>query len=192
MRRKIMDYANVTATVLGGAYLVLLSLPGTDSLKGVPAGLMAGSWTTRLLVFLTGAFLLWINISVLRAEWKTVGIMGNLRLNTELGTTEFSIPHIEMLILHDLRAEPDILEPTVFLKPKGIGKPMLCEVGLKLRRQRDVLKRVDDIKRQIRDIIDKLIPGGLTVEVKVEAQIIAEPAEEFNGPVYSAEDVESD
>ncbi len=192
--RKIMDFANVTMTVLTGAYLVLLTLFATDGLRAVPEGLTA-SWGSRFLFLLFGAFLVGVNIHVLVREWKAGGLRNNLRITTEQGMTEVSVPSMEMILLRDLKAEPDIVEPSVILKPRGEGKPMLCEVTLKLRRQEDVIKRIDGIKRKVRDIIDRLIPGGFTVEVLVEVRDFVsesirsrdssgEAGDDFNGPVY--------
>ena len=197
--RKIVDFANVTVTVLTGAYLVLLTLFATEGLRLMPEGLVA-TWGVRFLFFLIGVALVGVNIKVLMREWKTGGLRSNLRITTEQGMTEFSVPSMELLILRDLKAEPDIVDPAVTLKPRGEGKPMLCEVELKLRRQEDVLKRIDSIKKKVRDIIDRLIPGGLTVEVLVEVrdfvsesmrsartssrETMPEPGE-FNGPVYA-------
>lgn len=194
--RRIMDFANVLMTVLTGSYLVLLTAANTDGLKAVPAGLVSsGGW--RLFFCLLGIFLVAVNIRALVKDWKAGGLRENLRISTEQGMTELSVPSLEMLILRDLRAEPDVVDPSVTLKPRGEGKPMRCFVQLKLRRQRDVIKRGDDIKRKVRDIIDQLIPGGLTVEVVVDVRDIVsdslrtktsepvpEPAGEFNGPVF--------
>ncbi|MCC8166387.1 MAG: alkaline shock response membrane anchor protein AmaP [Planctomycetes bacterium] len=196
--RRFVDFANVTVTVLIGAYLVLLTLFATDGLKLMPEGLV-DSWGPRFLFFLIGAALVGVNLNVLVKEWKTGGLRSNLRITTEQGTTEFSVPAMEMLVLRDLKAEPDILDPVVTLRPRGEGKPMRCEVELKLRRQEDVIKRIDGIKKKVRDIIDRLIPGGLTVEVLVEVRDIVNgksaspaapgetvlPTKEFNGPVYT-------
>lgn len=194
--RKIMDFANVTITVLTGAYVVLLTLFATDGLKAVPEGLVA-SWGARLLFLFFGAFVVGVNIHVLVREWKAGGLRNNLRITTEQGMTEVSVPSMEMILLRDLKAEPDIVEPGVTLKPRGEGKPMLCEVTLKLRRQEDVIKRIDGVKRKVRDIIDRLIPGGFTVEVLVEVRdFVSDPppahrdsageaGDDFNGPVYS-------
>ncbi|MCL2001182.1 MAG: alkaline shock response membrane anchor protein AmaP [Planctomycetes bacterium] len=193
--RKVVDFANVTVAVLTGLYLVLLTLFRTDGLKAVPSGLASSG--TGVLCFFAGVFLVGINIRVLIREWKAGGFRRNLRITTDHGMSELSVSALEMLLLRDLRAEADIVEPGVILTPRGEGKPMLCEVELKLRRQEDVIKRMDSIKRRIRDEIDRLIPGGLTVEVLVEVRdFISEQtksdrgngsgtASEFNGPVYS-------
>jgi hypothetical protein len=200
--RKIVDFANLTVAVLVGAYLFLLTVFSTDGLRLLPDGIVA-SWGMRVLFLIIGAALVAANIHVLAQEWKTVGLRSNLRLSTDQGMTEFSVPSMEMLILRDLRAEPDIVDPVVFLQPRGEGKPMLCKVELKLRRQKDVLHRIDAVKKKVRDIIDGLIPGGLTVDVLVEVRdFVSEPAQvggnsrsssreilpnpgEFNGPVYT-------
>jgi hypothetical protein len=45
---------------------------------------------------------------------------------------------------------------------------------------------MDSIKRTIRDDLDRLIPGGLTVDVLVEVRdFVSDKTGEFNGPVYS-------
>ena len=196
MLRKIVDVANVTVTVLTGAYLVLLTLFATEGLRLMPEGLV-GSWGWRLLFLLCGGLLVGVNIKLLLDEYRAGGFRSNLRITTDQGTTEFSVPSMELLILRDLKAEPDIVDPAVTLRPRGEGKPMRCEVELKLRRQEDVLKRIDSIKKKVRDIVDRLIPGGLTVEVLVEVRDFVsesmrsvsrdshpEPGE-FNGPVYA-------
>lgn len=194
--RKLMDFVNVLMTVLTGSYLVLLCLAATDGLKAVPSGLTA-SLGLRIFFGAIGLFLVWINIRALIKDYRTGGLRNNLRISTEQGMTEFTVPSMEMLILRDLQAEPDVVDPTVTLTPRGEGKPMLCEVTLKLLRQKDVVKRGDAIKRQVRDIFDQLIPGGLTVDVAVEVTLVSDAdsrrgggsaapaAGEFNGPVYT-------
>lgn len=193
--RKIVDFANVAVTVLAGAYLVLLTLFGTDSLKAVPEGLLA-SWGVRILFLVIGGVLVGLNINELMKEWKTGGLRSNLRITTDQGTTEFSVPSIEMQLQRELKMEPDIVDPMVYLVPHGEGKPMQCKVELKLRRTKDGLKRIDEIKKHVRDIIDRLISGGLTVDVLVDVRdfvnesIRSQPVSradggEFNGPVYT-------
>ncbi len=194
--RKLVDYANVTMTVLTGAYLVLLTLFQTTGLKFVPEGLVSSGTMTTIFIFIVGVLLVGLNINVLVKEWKAGGLRRNLRVTTDQGMSELSVNALEMLLLRDLKAESDVIDPIVALTPRGEGKPMLCEVELKLRRQDDVIKRVDVLKRRIRDDIDRLIPGGLTVEVLVEVRDFvsasirgdkrseAGPAE-FNGPVYA-------
>ena len=198
--RRIVDFANVAMTVLAGAYLAFLTLFATEGLRSLPEGLV-GSWGPRLLFLAIGVFLVGVNIHLLVNEWKTGGLRSNLRITTEQGMTEFSVPSMELLLLRELKSEPDIVDPVVSLTPRGEGKPMLCEVELKLRRKEDVLKRIDGIKKKVRDVIDRLIPGGLTVEVLVgvrdfvaegrsgvsgapDRQSLSESGE-FNGPVYA-------
>lgn len=195
MRRTLVDFGNVTVTVLIGAYLVLLTLFNTDGLQIAPAGLTGGFWP-RFFFFLIGVLLVWMNISILVKDWKAAGWRQNIRINTDQGMTEVSVPSLEMQILRDLRAESDVVDPVVTLKTRGEGKPMLCVVELKLRRQPDIIRRGDAIKRKVRDIVDQIIPGGLTVEVLLEVRDIvndslrnsadgSSDAGEFNGPVYT-------
>jgi hypothetical protein len=110
--------------------------------------------------------------------------------------TELSVTALEMLLVRDLKAEPDIVDPNVTLTPRGEGRPMLCEVALKLLRQENVIARMDVIKLMTRSAIDKLIPSGITVDVRVEVMDFVsvvlgpeQPGEsgvgEFKGPVYS-------
>lgn len=191
--RKIVDLANLTVSVATGAYLVLLTVFRWDVLKAVPEALASSNMA--ILCFLVGIALVIANLHVLFKEWKAGGLRRNLRITTDQGMSELSVAALEMLLLRDLRAEPDIVDPVVSLSPRGEGKPMLCILELKLRRQNDVIKRMDDIKRKIRDDIDRLIPGGLTVEVQGEVRdFVSETAREkekapepgeFNGPVYT-------
>ena len=87
--RRIVDFANVTVTVLTGAYLVLLTLFATEGLRLMPEGLVA-AWSVRMLFFFVGVALVGMNIRVLVREWKTGGLRSNLRITTEQGMTEFS------------------------------------------------------------------------------------------------------
>lgn len=191
--RKILDFANVTAAVLVGAYLVLLTLFRTPGLRGMSEWLSSSG--IAFACFVVGLFLLAINLNYLFREWRAGGFRRNVRVTSDQGMNEISVAAMEMLLLRDLRAEPDIIDPQLALTARGEGKPMLCELQLKLRRQDEVIRRMDEIKRKIRDDIDRLIPGGLTVEVQAEVRdFVAEPAREkekaaepgeFNGPVYS-------
>lgn len=191
--RKIVDYANVTAAVLLGAYLVLLTLLRTPGLRGVSEWLASSG--LAILSLLVGAFLLLLNLNYLLREWRAGGFRRNVRVTSDQGMNEISIAALEALLLRNLRAEPDIVDPQVLLTARGEGKPMLCQLELKLRKQDEVIRRMDAIKRKIRDDIDRLIPGGLTVEVEAEVRdFVSEAAREkdkpveqgeFNGPVYS-------
>ncbi len=196
--RKIVDFVNIAAAVLLGLYLVALAVFRTGRLQAFPEWLTS----TGIIVFtfLVGLFLVASNVKVLSDEWKAGGLRRNLRITTDSGQNELSVAALEMLILRDLKAQPDIVDPLVTLQPRQEGKPMLCLLELKLRRQNDVIKRIDTIKHQIRDIFDKLIPGGLTVEVQAEVRGFVEDAPkqretlfgegEFNGPVYSDGDAD--
>lgn len=197
--RKIMDFANVAFTVLLGCYLFLLpvfALFGSGRLTTVPVWL-SSSGGLLFLCFVLGAFLVAANVCILVKELKAGGLRRNLQITTDHGQNKLSISALEMMLLRDLRAQPDILEPIVRLHPKPEGKPMLCELELKLKRQNDVIKRMDGIKRQIRETFDRLIPGGITVEVQAEVRDLVEdypktkekaPEGEFNGPVYADSD----
>jgi hypothetical protein len=192
--RRVLDFANVAAAVLAGAYLALLVLFRFESLRTAPEWLSSSG--TGIICFLIGASLVGANVYALAREWKIGGLRRNLRISTDQGMTELSVTALEMLLLRDLLAEPDIVDPQVVLTPRGEGRPMTCEVGLKLLRQSDVIKRMDSIKRIVRDDMDRLIPGGLTVDVLVEVRDFisdssslerqtAEKKSEFNGPVYT-------
>lgn len=193
--RKIVDFINVTVTVLVGAYLIILCLTGSEGMKALLYGPSA-SWWLWFLFIIIGAILLGLNICVLYREIQIGGFGQYLSITTDQGTTNFFVPNLEMQLQRELAAEPDVVEPIVTLTPKGEGKPMKCEVELKLRSTKAGLKRVDEIKKRVRDIIDRLISGGLTVEVLVDVkEFVSEKsgirpdsisgAGEFNGPVYT-------
>ncbi len=192
--RKVVDFANILASVLLGLYLVALAVFRSGKLLAFPEWLTSSG--VIVFCFLVGLFLVASNLKVLSNEWKAGGLRRNLRITTDSGQNELSVAALELLILRDLKAQPDIVDPIVILQPRAEGKPMLCLLELKLRRQNDVIKRVDSIKHQIRDIFEGLIPGGLTVEVQAEVRGFVEEAPkkrestpgagpEFNGPVYS-------
>lgn len=191
--RKVVDFVNVLATVLLGVYMVLLAVFRSGRLLSFPEWLASPGIV--VFCFLVGLFLVVVNVKVLSAEWKAGGLRRNLRITTDNGQNELSVAALEVLVLRDLKAQPDIVDPIVTLQPREEGKPMLCLLELKLKRQNDVIRRVDAVKAQIREIFDNLIPGGLTVEVQAEVRGFvedvprsrenAEGEAEFNGPVYA-------
>lgn len=191
--RKVVDFANILASVLLGLYMVALAVFRSGRLIAIPEWLTSSG--IIVFCFLVGLFLVAANVKVLSAEWKAGGLRRNLRITTDSGQNQLSVAALELLILRDLKAQPDIVDPIVTLQPRDEGKPMLCTLELKLKRQNDVIKRIDTIKHQIRDIFDRLIPGGLTVEVNAEVKGFVEDqpkqreslsgGAEFNGPVYS-------
>lgn len=194
MLRKIVDFANVTITVLTGFYLMLLTVARTDGLAAVPAGMISSvGWI--LFFFIIGLALVASNVYLMVKDWKAGGFRRNLRIASDQGMNEFSLNALEALIVRDLRMEPDITDPEVILTPREKGKPMTCEVELKLKRQEDVGKRMDAIKRKIVDTIERLIPGALSLDIMIEVRDFVsevprsrdgggEPGE-FNGPVYA-------
>lgn len=196
MLRKVVDFANVTVAVLTGLYLFLLTIAGTDGLKAVPESMVETTGSV-LFFFVVGFGLVAANVALLVKDYKAGGFRRNLRVSSDQGMNEFSVSALETLILRDLKLEPDISDPQVTMTPKGEGKPIDCYVELKLRRQEDVVKRMDAIKRKIVEIIDRLIPGGLTLDVLVEVRdFFSDPPRssgreavvesgEFNGPVYA-------
>lgn len=193
--RRVLDFANLTAAMLFGAYLlalVIAALFGLERVYAVPTWLATSG--LAVICFLAGAFLVGANIYILAVEWRAGGLRWNLRVTTDHGHNELSVAALESLLLRDLKAQGDVADPIVRLQPRGEGRPMLCRLELKLRRQDDIIKRMDDIKIHIREIFDRLIPGGITVEVQEEVRAIIEDApktrdsavigKEFNGPEY--------
>lgn len=191
--RKVVDFTNVVAAVILGLYMVALAVFRSGRLMAIPEWLTSSG--VIVFCFLVGLFLVAANVKVLSDEWRAGGLRRNLRITTDSGQNELSVAALELLILRDLKAQPDVVDPVVTLQPRDEGKPMRCNLELKLRRQNDVIKRIDSLKHQIRDIFDQLIPGGLTVEVHAEVRGFVDEspkqleaidsAAEFNGPVYS-------
>lgn len=204
--RKIVDGTNVTVTVLLGLYLIVMCF-GSEALISLPAWLRSSWWLLTLTV-VVGLLLVGLNILELYYEIKDGSFSQYfsqyLHLSTDQGRVSFYIPTLEMQLQRELKAEPDVVDPLVSITPHAEGKPLTCEVELKLRRTRDGLKRndeinglkrIDEIKKRVRDIIDRLISVGLTVDVLVDVRdFINEPAGsreaspdagEFNGPVYA-------
>lgn len=183
--RQIVDCTNVVVAVLLGAYLMVMC-SGWDAFVSLPAWLRS-SWALLIATFVIGLLLVGLNLLELYNEYREGGFSNYLHLSTEQGRTSFYIPTLEMQLQRELKAEPDIVDPLVTLKPHGEGKPMTCWVELKLRRSKEGgMKRVDEIKKRVRDIIDRLISVGLTVEVLVDVRdfVSGEPDGNFNGPVY--------
>ncbi|MDR0362023.1 MAG: hypothetical protein LBJ46_04980 [Planctomycetota bacterium] len=191
--RKVVDFVNIAVSVLFGAYLIVLVFFRPEKLMAAPEWLVTSG--VVLITLLVGLFTVGANLYILFNEWKAGGLRRNLKITTDHGQNELSVAALEMLLLRDLKSQPDIVDPVITLYPRGEGKPMLCLLELKLRRQNDVIHRMDAIKLHIREIFDRLIPGGITVEVQEEVRGFVEDApktresavmdKEFNGPVYS-------
>ena len=176
MLRKVVDCANVTVAVLTGAYLVLVTLFRTDGLRAVPTGLSTGG--LGLLCFFIGAFLLGANLYFLKQEWRMGNFRQNLFITTDHGQNELHVAALEMRLVRDLRADPEIVEPAVTLIPQGEGKPMQCKVELKLRHdeERDIVSRTDRIMQRVREDIERIVTGGITVDISVKVKDIVSDA----------------
>ena len=188
--RKLTDFINVTAAVLLGLFLISLIFIRNERLLNLSAWLS----TPSVIVFavIIGLLLVAVNLNVLVQEWKIGGLRRNLRITTDNGPSDLWIAGLESLLLRELKAQGDILDPLVTLEARAEGHPMLCLLEYRLKRQDDVLSRSDAIKRLVRDTFQRLIPSGVTIEIRSEIRDFVEdmPVEkplkkdEFQGPVY--------
>lgn len=189
--RKVTDFANVAAGVLLGLYLLFLTISGAQRLIDLPAWLVS-SWAIWLLAFFAGALLLYLNIRLLVQEWQDGGLRWMLRISTEEGPSELSVTALEALLVRELKDQPDVVDPLVTIYPKREGYPIICIIELSLKRQDDVIRRTDALKKMVRSSFLRLIPSGVTVEIRAEIRNIVDDAptpanqtfSEFSGPVY--------
>lgn len=189
--RKITDFVNVASGVLLGLYLFFLTVSGAQRLIELPAWLIS-TWSLLILAFLVGALLLYMNIRLLVQEWRDGGLRWMLRISTEEGPSELSVTALEALLVRELRDQPDVVDPLVTIYPKREGYPIVCIIELSLKRQDDVIRRTDALKKMVRTSFLRMIPNGVTVEIRAEIRNIVDDAPapasqtfgEFSGPVY--------
>ncbi len=193
--RKCVDLVNVFVAVIAGAYLVILPL-WPERAIAASEGLIGGTWG-RILVVLIGAALVTWNLAVAVQEYREGAYRRSLELTTEEGTNTVSIRALEDQLRAEIEKAPDVEAVRITLEARGEGVPLLCRLTFKLRCQEDVMHRVDELKKKVRETFFRMIPSGVGIEITasvldlVSKQKVAsadEPATQgeagFMGPKY--------
>ncbi len=192
--RKNIDVVNLFVCILAAAYLVILVF-ATDRLLGIQQTLAAGSWS-RLLLFVIGAGLVAWNLVVALREYRDGAYRRNLEITTEEGINTVSIKAIEDQLAAELRKAADVSDARVVLDARGEGVPLACSLSFKLDCQDDVMHRVDELKKTVRDTFFRIIPSGIGIEIAANVldlvghEAATQPAtaeagkDEFSGPKY--------
>jgi len=191
--RKTVDAVNLFVCVVAGAYLVALPLL-PDRVLGPQARLATG-WTGVVLFAMGAGLVLW-NLIVACQEYRAGAYRRDLEITTEEGTNTVSIRALEDQLMAELRRAGDVSDARVALDARGEGVPLLCRLSFKLRCQDDVMHRVDELKKGVRETFFRIIPSGIGIEISANVSDLvgrdepapasagAAPSEAFEGPKY--------
>jgi hypothetical protein len=186
--RRIVDYLNTFVSVFVGAFLVGAVLrPDRMDVVFDLAGGVAG----RIVLLAAGLVLLALNAVSIVLDIRAGLRARSLQLTTESGTNAVSVDALERQLLEDLERAGDIIDPRLHLEVDVPDHPIPCEITMKLRKQENVMGRIDEIKRGVRDRYVRMIPSGPGIDITCRVtDIVSEPArprsgsDEFSGPVY--------
>ena len=191
MARRIIDFVNVAAGTILGLFVLIAAIRQPGVLWNTVAFRM-GSWTVMNLVLIAGFILVAVNVWTLVRMWRAGFFRRKLRVVSDEGANELSIPSLEALLAKELKAQADVVEPQVILESKGEGHPLLCHLNYKLKRQENVIGRADELKKVVKAAFLRLLPAGVEIAIVGEVRDLvsdAPPAEaeksgELAGPVY--------
>ncbi len=193
--RKIMDLVNLFLGILAGFFFLALTLRTEQLLVYLQHG--SQGWWSMLFVAL-GLIIVAANAWLVLAEYRRGRFRRNLEIVTEEGTNAVSIQALEEYLLQEMRRAADVIEPAVRMEARAPGEPILCRLEFKLRRQENVMRRADEIKRKVREAFAALIPSGASLEIAAHIRDLAADGEteksrdaEFSGPRYPVGDHES-
>jgi hypothetical protein len=185
---KIVDAVNLFLVVVGGVFLMAL-VCRTGDLAEFLAGLAQG--VPGALLFLVGLAAVVGNAIVGIRELRGGDFRRNLLLTTEEGVNTVNIRALEQQLLQELQKAPDVMDAAVAMEARGEGVPLACRLSFKLRRQENVMRRVDELKKAVREAFVKLIPAGATIEIVANVRDLVGENEaglkqesEFLGPRY--------
>lgn len=186
--RRIVDYLNTFVTVFLGALCVGAFV--SPARLGVVLD-QAGTLPGRLVLLVGGLALLLLNALAIVLELRAGMRERTLQVVTESGTNAVSVDALERQLLEDLARAQDVVEPRIRLDVDVQDQPLPCAITMKLRKQENVMGRIDEIKRTVRDRYVRMIPSGPGIDITCRVtDIVSDTArpkgggEEFSGPVY--------
>ncbi|EFK96006.1 membrane protein [sediment metagenome] len=190
--RRIIDTVNLLLGYLAGIFLVCLCLR-PDTLIAFLQYLSQTS-VAVLLLFL-GLAVLVGNLRLAWREFRSGGSRRNLEVTTDEGVNILSIHALEQQLLAEVQKSPDVIEPAVAMAARGEGLPLACRIDFKLKRQENVMRRADEIKKRAREAFFRLIPSGAAIEITANVRDLvgegdvlpAKMESEFFGPKYPVE-----
>jgi hypothetical protein len=197
--RKIIDTANIFAAIVFGSYLVALKI-WSEALLTFQAEKLAGfmGWILLLL----GAALVVGNFMEAYRDYAESESQRLLEVTTEQGVNAISIHALELQLLDVLNRAGDVSAPKVSLVSREDGAQIVCSLSFDLKKQDDVMKRADELKKLAREKFLKLIPSGVGIEIRANvtdlidgtlaASGVSRQSDEFSGPVYPVTEEETD
>ncbi|MBN2712084.1 MAG: hypothetical protein JXR97_06560 [Planctomycetes bacterium] len=194
--RRFVDTMNIVVAVMAGFTLIIFKLNSPYVIARVTS--VAGDLRLEL-GFLVGLAIVALNIILAISEFKQGGFRRNLEVSSEDGHSTLSITALERQLLSTIASESDVIDPHVNLTAHGEGVPISCHAEFKLKRQDDVLARLDVIKKHLREAFLRIIPNGVGIEVsanvvdivsentvKSSSSSAGQSSSEFRGPDYSS------
>ncbi|MCX7934308.1 MAG: alkaline shock response membrane anchor protein AmaP [Planctomycetota bacterium] len=192
--RKTMDLVNLFLGIVAGFFFLAMALRTEPLLLYLQRG-SQGWW--GMLFLALGLAIVAANAWVVLAEYRRGHFRRNLEIVTEEGANAVSIQALEEYLLQELRRAADVIEPEVRMEARGVGEPLLCRLEFKLRRQENVMRRADELKRKVREAFAALIPTGASLEIAAHIRDLVAEGEiekareaEFSGPRYPVGDSE--
>lgn len=198
--RKVVDIINIIAAVIFG--VMLASLPWkADAVSAqvltAKTGFLAG------VVLVVGLVIVVLNLAQAFREFRAGTFRRDLEITTEEGANRVNIHALERQLLAELTRQADISDASVILDAHGEGHPIACNLQFKLKRQDDVMKRVDTLKKAVRDTFLRIIPSGVGIEITAtitdlvdatapQASSGASASPAFSGPDFSGYEGESE
>ena len=189
MARRIIDFVNVAAGTILGLFVLIAAIRQPGVFWNTALFRVTG-WTVWNLILIAALILVAVNVWVAVRMWRAGVFRRKLRVVSDGGANELSIPSLESLLVGELKSQSDVVEPKVALESKGEGHPLLCRLAYKLKRQENVIQRADELKKLVKTAFLRLLPAGVEIEIVGEVRdLVADaPAEEktgeFSGPVY--------
>ena len=191
MARRIIDFVNVATGTVLGLFLVITAVSAGALWDTLFLRIRSAPWGLPNLILIAGLILVVVNVWTLARMWRAGFFHRKLRVVSDEGANELSIPSLESLLVKELKTQPDVVDPKVALESKGEGHPVVCRLKYKLKRQENVIRRADELKKLVKVTFLRLLPAGVEIEIVGEVRGLvteetpsSEKTSEFSGPVY--------
>lgn len=194
--RRVVDVLNIVVSVFAGVVMIGLLFRGNYTLERIEHA--ASDWRVVLLGALGIATVL-LNIALAILEYRGGVFRKALEITTEEGANAVSIEALERQLLDSMSQADDVADARIHLDARGEGQPVICRLAFKLRRQNDVMHRVDELKKRVRETFLRIIPSGVGIEISATVTDLVESVQpaaaqtsgssasgyEFSGPDFS-------
>ncbi len=123
-----------------------------------------------------------------------------IEIENDNGINSISIDAVQKRLSEMLATTNDIIHPKLYLELGHKNKPLRCEVSFGLKCTHNITGRTDEIKSQITNAFNNLIPNSAGIMIKASiidiegdgAVIKTEKDTVFSGPVYPNDEAENE